>query len=299
MPMLRNECAYEELTFVPDCLHRYHPADFDITLTCSYPFTNWILRRPVIRRSRPPHVFVTENGDWPAWVKKSEYRYFGCEGLICTNPDFYERNKTRWHCRLIPNGVNCDQFRLGEPQRDKFDLPDDKLIVLMVSALAPNKRVELGIAAVSQIADAHLVVAGDGPLRQKLDATAAQMMPGRFTRLLVTPELMPALYQSADVFLHLSKEESFGNVFLESLACGLPVVAPDTARVRWIVGDDEFLFSGDDPATIAQHIKAAFRTRSTLRQLRSEKAKAFSWKKIAEMYRQFLNEVVDSHARLK
>ena len=102
----------------------------------------------------------------------SEYRLFGCEGLVCTNPDFYERNKSRWRCRMIPNGVDCDRFRPGPPQREELGLPRDGLIVLMVSALDPGKRVEIGIQAVSQIPDAHLVVAGDGPLRQVIDAQA-------------------------------------------------------------------------------------------------------------------------------
>src|SRR5205807_4342847 len=82
VPVLRHEYAYEELTFVPGLLRRFRPQDYDVTVTCSYPFTNWILRRPVFR-GRPPHVYVTENGDWPAISWKSEYRFFGCEGLIC------------------------------------------------------------------------------------------------------------------------------------------------------------------------------------------------------------------------
>ena len=50
----------------------------------------------------------------------------------------------------------------------------------MVSALIPNKRVEFGIDAVSRIADAHLVIAGDGPLRKYdydrgCEATAGQV----------------------------------------------------------------------------------------------------------------------------
>ena len=97
----------------------------------------------------------------------------------------------------------------------------------MVSALSLSKRVDVGIEAVSLLPDAHLVVAGDGPQRQALDEMAAHRLPGRFTRLSLNSDQMPALYQSADVFLHLSKEESFGNVFVEAMACGLPIVAHD------------------------------------------------------------------------
>jgi glycosyltransferase involved in cell wall biosynthesis len=292
IPLLRDECAYEELTFVPALLSQYRPAEYDVTLTCGYPFANWTLRHPVWSGTRPPHVFVTQNGDWPAYSDNGEYRFFGCEGLVCTNPDFYERNKERWRCRIIPNGVDCVRFQPGMPQRQEFGLPADRLIVLMVSALIPSKRVEIGIEAVSQIPEAHLVVAGDGPLRQASDELAARLMPGRFTRLSLTPERMPALYQSADVFLHLSKAESFGNVYIEAMACGLPIVGHDSPRLRWIVGDDEFLLDTSDPAAVARHIGLAQRASASERQARVQKASSFSWSKIGGSYREFLREVV-------
>jgi len=291
IPLLRNECAYEELTFLPAVLWQYRPTDYDVTLTCSYPFTNWILRRPGWRGPRPPHVFVTQNGDWPAFANNSEFRFFGCEGLICTNPDFYARNKSRWPCRTIPNGVDCDRFRPGASQRDEFGLPEDRMIILMVSALTPSKRVELGIQIASGIPNAHLIVAGDGPLRDILDAAAARTLPGRFTRVSLPPERMPALYRSADVFLHLSQEEAFGNVFLEAMACGIPIVAQDSTRLRWIVGE-EFLFDSPDPEQVVQCIKRARTLPVEERQTRAEKATAYSWSKIGQRYREFLAEVV-------
>ena len=87
-------------------------------MTCSYPFTNWALRRPTRSARRPRHVFVTQNGDWPAYVRhsaerQSEYRFFDCDGLICINPDFFDRNKAAWNCRLIPNGVDPGRFQPG------------------------------------------------------------------------------------------------------------------------------------------------------------------------------------------
>ena len=118
-------------------------------------------------------------------------------------------------------------FSSGAPQREaELGLARAGLIVLMVSALDVTKRVEAGIESVSQIPDAHLIVAGDGPLRHAIDALARRLMPGRFQRLLLPADRMPSLYRSADVFLHLCKEESFGNVFIEAMACGIPIVAP-------------------------------------------------------------------------
>lgn len=292
MPILRNEYLYEELTFLPALWWNYVPSEYDATITCSYPFTNWLLRRPAMRGQRPPHVFITQNGDWPAHANNSEYRFFGCEGLVCTNPDFYERNKDRWNCRLIPNGVDVEKFT-SKVSPAVLSFPDDRLIVLMVSALIPTKRVCIGIEAVSKIPNAHLVVAGDGPLREEVDAAASRLLPKRFTRLSVPAEAMPSLYQAADVFLHLSKEESFGNVFLEAMASGLPIVGHDSQRLRWIVGDNEHLLDTEDTTAVAAAISAAANENSSRSVERSKRAALFSWPRITDLYEGFLMEIAE------
>lgn len=297
LPVLRSETVYEEASFVPGLLYRYSPHNFDITATCSYPFTNWALRRPTLRGARPPHVFITQNGDWPAQSEKSEYRLFGCEGLVCTNPDYFERNYLRWPSALIPNGIDVNRFCPGSPERGKFGLPLDRPIILMVSALIPSKRVGDGILAVSRLPDAHLVVAGDGPLRDDIRRMADELLPDRFTRLSIAGHEMPLLYRSADVFLHLSKEESFGNVFIEAMACGLPIVGHDTARLRWIVGDDEFLTDTTDSAAVTAQLTSARSSSVTQRLARIERSLDFSWTKIAAKYRTFFESVVSGQTR--
>src|SRR5258708_164078 len=81
VPVLRDECAYEELTFVPALLHQYRPAEYDVTLTCSYPFTNWMLRHPTWSGSRPPPIFLTQNGDWQPHSTIPAYPLFVCDAL--------------------------------------------------------------------------------------------------------------------------------------------------------------------------------------------------------------------------
>jgi glycosyltransferase involved in cell wall biosynthesis len=294
LPGLRDDCAYEELTFACGLLTRYRPADYDVTLTCGYPYTNWMLRWRRQGASMPRHVFVTQNGDWPAYARNSEYRFFGCDGLICTNPDYFDRNKDRWPCALIPNGVDTDRFRPGAATLAAFGLPERRRVVLMVSALIPAKRVDLGVEAVSRIPDCHLAVAGDGPMRRQIDESADRLMPGRFTRLTVAPERMPDLYRSADVFLHLAKEEAFGNVFLEAMACGLPIVAPDSARLRWIVGDDEHLIDAENPADIARKIEIADGAAPAGARKSPDKATKFAWPRIGSLYRDFLRKIVEA-----
>lgn len=292
VPVLRSETAYEEATFAPGLWRAFRPENFDVTVTCSYPFTNWVLRAKGGKEHRPVHVFVTQNGDWPARSDGAEYRYFGCDGLVCTNPDYFEQNRDRWPSALIPNGIDVDRFCPGPPTRERFGLPLDRPIVLMVSALIPTKRVAEGIEAASRIPDAHLVVAGDGPLRTEIDALVASRMPGRFTRLTVKSHEMPDLYRSADAFMHMSIEESFGNVYVEAMACNLPIVAHDSSRLRWIVGDNEHLVDTTNLDAVTNALVSALSSAGRSPGERVERSRSFSWTNIARQYRMFFEQLL-------
>lgn len=286
-PPLRSEVMWEDMTFAAALLTRYRPADFDAVLTCSFPFTQLALRRPAFGR-RPLQIFVTQNGDWPARAGNAEYRLFGCDGLVCINPDYFETNRYRWRCALIPNGADLSRFGEGVGERARFGLPADRPVVLMVSALIESKRVLDGIRAVAMLPDAHLVVAGDGPLRDEAQALAARLLDGRFTRLTLTAGDMPALYRSADAFLHMSLFESFGNVFVEAMASGLPIVGHDTPRLRWIVGDGPFLCDTESPGALHGALAAALERR---RGPADAAVGRFAWPVIAEQYDRFLREL--------
>ena len=297
LPVFRNEFAYEELTFIPGLLRAYHPAEYDVTVTCSYPFTNWALRRPSLRKPRPPHVFVTQNGDWPAFANRSEYIYFGCEGLVCTNPDFFERNKTRWRCRMIPNGVDLERFRPRESQRAEFGLPAERLIVLMVSALAESKRVEVGIEAVSKIPGAHLVVAGDGPLRRVVDALAAKSLPGRFTRLSLPQIRCRHCINPRTYFSTFQRKNRLGTCMSRPWLLVSRSSHMTSPRLRWLLGEDEYLLDTNDVSAIAHSISLARLTTNLQRQERIARAGLYSWPRIAALYREFLHEVIEENLR--
>ena len=297
LPFLRSETGWEEASFAPGLLARYRPGDFDITATCAFPFTNFVLRRRSLRGGRPPHVFITQNGDWPAYSRDAEYRLFDCDGLVCINPDYQERNRDKYRTSLVPNGADLTRFRPGPPERERLGLPPGK-IVLMVSALIPSKNVADGVRAVAALDDATLVVAGDGPLRNDIEALAAELLPSRYRRISVDADDMPALYRSVDAFLHLSRDESFGNVFVEALACGVPSVVFDLPRTRWILGDQAYYA----PHSIEGIVSQLTRARADGGDLvagRVERAKAFGWPVIAAKYRDFFAEIIDSNGRSK
>jgi glycosyltransferase involved in cell wall biosynthesis len=297
VPLLRHDCMYEELTFILGLRRAYSPGEFDITVTCSYPYTNWLLRGRRHAKGLPRHIFVTQNGDWPLRARNREFRYFDCDGLICTNPGFYEAHRTRWNSELIPNGVDPTLFRPGVSERARFGLPDNQPIVLMVSALIPAKRVVEAVQAVAPIRDAYLVIAGDGPLANEVDVIGNAQLQGRYQRLRLRHDEMPALYRSADVFLHMAQNESFGNVYVEALSSGLPIVAEDCQLTRWALGDRATLVHTERMAEVTEALREVLRARSHWDPGRShdEAAGRFSWDAIAHSYGEFFRRIVQRY----
>jgi len=292
-PLLRDEYMYEELTFAAALALRYRSDGADLTVTCGYPYTNWFLRSFMVGRQRPAHVFVTQNGDWPAYKRVSEFRFFSCEGLVCTNPIYFERNRTRWRSALVPNGVDVTRFRPGPSDPARFGLPASHPVILIVSALVETKRVLEGMRAASRLPDAFVIIAGDGPLRSEVDRLGAQILPGRFLRRTFLHEEMPELYRSADVVLHPALSESFGNVYVEALSTGRPVVANDISLTRWIFDGHGHLVDATSEEALAAALKAAIDGAHSGAMERAAFAHAtYSWKSIAGLYQSFFREVV-------
>lgn len=233
VPPLRNEYRWEELFFIPGLRKVYSPSDYDCTLTCSYPFVNWWLRTG--RQGRTPsHIFITQNGDWPARRLNGEYRLFGCDGLICTNPEFYRRNRCDWNAALIPNGVDVSRFSDARADRQALGIPSDAAVVLIAGALVQQKRILEGITLLRGMRDLFVLIVGDGPMRGEIARAAEEALPGRWRIISASFDSMPMIYASSHVLLHMSVDESFGNIYIEALAAGLPIVAHETELTRWI-----------------------------------------------------------------
>ena len=295
LPLFRDECAYEELSFAWNLRRAYQAADFDLTLTAGYPYLNWALRLGR-RAGAPGHVFVTQNGDWPAWHTDREYRFFACDGLICVNPEHEARNRARWNCALIPNGVDVERFAPAPRRRDRFGIPAEARVVMMVSALIATKNVASGIRAVAKLPGCFLLIAGDGPLRAELDRLAGELLPGRHRRLVVARDEVADLFRCADVFLHLAREESCSVACMEAVAAGLPVVAQDSPVARWLLEDQAtYVESGDEAAVAAALAAAALLDEPEHLAARAALAQRRDWSNVAARYHEFLSEL---HARL-
>ncbi|MEW6401060.1 MAG: glycosyltransferase [Chloroflexota bacterium] len=106
--------------------------------------------------------------------------------------------------------------------------------------------------------DARLVLIGDGPARQSLEALAAEL--GITERVLFTGSLpftdVPKYLRAADLFSFASVTETQGLVTMEAMAAGLPVVAVDATGTHDIVehGQHGFLVE-NDPVALADGIR--------------------------------------------
>lgn len=155
--------------------------------------------------------------------------------------------------RIVPGGVDPGRFSPSAPPYSR--LRDDKLNLLFVGRLEPRKGLDVLQSALRRLRlgeRARLLVVGDGPLRLPL------MAQGRFAGCetlymrSVTPDLIPRIYASADIFCAPStRNESFGMILLEALSSNLAIVASDLPGYREVLrgGEDGLLVApGDAPA---------------------------------------------------
>jgi glycosyltransferase involved in cell wall biosynthesis len=295
-PPLRSEYRWEELSFVPSIFKHIRPQEYDLTVTCSYPFVNWALR---MRRKRkhPLHIFITENGDWPVCTPNREYRFFGCEGLVCTNPEYYDRNRASWPSALIPNGVDTHSFTPGPRCPEKYGIPADAPVVCMVSALIPSKFPEEGIRAVAALEGVHLLIAGNGPLRDTCDQLGNEVLGDRYHRITVPMDEMPQVYRTGHIFLHLSRDEAFGNIYIEAASCAVPVVAHETPTTRWILGEGGHLLNTSNRTTLQQTLSELLKnppSAASLSHTRERMLDRFDWPVVCKQYATFFRKLLEA-----
>ncbi|MFE3197710.1 glycosyltransferase family 4 protein [Embleya sp. NPDC059237] len=160
--------------------------------------------------------------------------------------------------RAIPNGRRPERFPPPDSTdrskaRAELGLPPGATVLVVVGALAVEKRVALAIEAFAQLVEGaserveaapdgaelpvyHLLVAGEGPERAALEALAARRAPGRvtFTGNLADPG---PVYHAGDVLVLSSTSEGVPGVLVEAGMTAIPAAATDVGFVRDVVVD--------------------------------------------------------------
>jgi len=140
---------------------------------------------------------------------------------------------------VVPNGIDTSRFTPDGPVSER--LPDGGPVILFVGRLVEGKCPGDAVAALDCLREDHpdagLVVCGDGPLRESLEADVTDRGLDEAVRFLghVAYDEMPAVYPGADALVLPSRAEGLPRTVLEALASNVPVVVSDLEQVAPVV----------------------------------------------------------------
>ncbi|MGB5600543.1 MAG: glycosyltransferase, partial [Thiothrix litoralis] len=201
---------------------------------------------------------------------------------------------------ILDRGIDVKLFnpqRRSLALREQLGVQPDQLLVTLVSRMAQEKNLDLAFEAFRAIQQhvpkARFLLVGDGPERKRLqDAHPDCLFVG-----MQTGTALAEHYASGDLFLYPSTSETFGNVVLEAMASGLPVVTFDYAAAH------EHLRSNINGMSMALDDNAAFIQASTILALNPvlrktqghaahQTALSLSWEKVVERLHQTLQTIL-------
>ncbi|KMQ52512.1 Glycosyl transferase, group 1 [Chitinispirillum alkaliphilum] len=237
-------------TFTPHIVHSHHPyllGDTALRLAAQ-------LRVPVVFTFHTYYERYTHYvpGNSPAlrrFVRALATGYANlCDCVIAPSQSVADEIRNRGvvsPMKVIPTGISLSDYSKGDGRgfRKRNGIPSRAFLVGFISRIAQEKNVEFLAKAVKfflrKNKNAHFLVVGDGPCREKVMGLFAQSeFSDRFhyCSTLCGTDLIDA-YHSLDVFSFSSHTETQGLVLTEALAAGVPVVALDVPNVREIVKD--------------------------------------------------------------
>lgn len=150
-----------------------------------------------------------------------------CRMTLCPSTATLRKLRLNGFRRLKVWGRGVDTQRFHPHHRsavwrESVGVQPDETMLIYVGRLAREKRVDLLVDAIRDLAGVRLVLVGDGPARGELQQRM-RGLPVNFVGYLKGQDLATA-YASADIFVFPSDTETFGQVVQEAMASGLPVV---------------------------------------------------------------------------
>jgi glycosyltransferase involved in cell wall biosynthesis len=207
---------------------------------------------------------------------------------------------------LWARGVDREQFnpeRRDMEWRRSIGIGDGEMVIAFLGRIVMEKGLDVFSDAIRAFAKRGLkprvIVIGEGPARPWFEEQLPQAI---FTGQLTGTDLARAL-ASADLFLNPSITEAFGNVTLEAMACGLPVVAAESTGATNLVRDKVTgtLVDGTDADEFADALEAYARD-PDLRRRHGEAglaiAKTMDWDTINSTVIRAYKHAIDKRERL-
>jgi glycosyltransferase involved in cell wall biosynthesis len=220
------------------------------------------------KRVYTPHAFVTmsphlssfDRGTYACVERGLSYL---SDRIICTS-DLERTHAVELGIRLdkltvVPNGLSPYDVRMGSRARERLGLAADVVVIGFVGRMdaqkAPERLVEAAARIIGRGRKLHIVMIGDGPLRESLMALTRRLhVADAFSWLgvAVAREWLTAF----DVLAMPSRYEGFSYVLLEALHNGVPVVCTAVGGVAEAIEDgvDGFVVPHDDIDALAHRL---------------------------------------------
>ena len=218
----------------------------------------------------------TPKGPWARIGRLGGYYnlkyYKGFDELVANTEDIAEwivaQGWPAGRVRCIPNFAAAPPD--GAPaNRAALATPADVPLLLSMGRLHEAKAHDITLQALAELPDAHLWIAGVGPLEAKLKAMAQALGVEERVRFLGWRTDASALYRAADVCVFPSRYEPLGNVVIQAWAHGLPVVAAASQGPQALIeaGRDGLLVPIDDASALASGVRALLNDPATAQRL--------------------------------
>lgn len=172
---------------------------------------------------------------------------------------------------VVGNGVDSARFTPMDRQqaRARFDLRPDAKVLITVGGIVERKGFHRVVECVPELIRRHghveyLIVGSggtEGDFTSQLRARIAELGVGANVRFLgaLPPDDVRVAFAAAEVSVLATRNEGWANVLLESLACGVPVVATDVGGNREVICDDSLgaIVPFGDHAALLSGLQAA------------------------------------------
>lgn len=234
-------------------------------------------------------------GKFIQWLSQKSYTSSNVKKIICISKavenhlhDVFPsvRSKTI----VIHNAINIDEIRknknknVDHPWLKKRDTP----VIIAAGRLTDQKDYPTMLNSLVEVLkkrQVKLIIMGTGTLEVELKELVNKMGINKEVDFIGFQNNPYKFFEKSDLFVHSAKYEGFGNVFIESIACGIPIVTTDCDSPREIILNDDHgkIVPVGDYNKLAEAVIDTLSKAKNLEALEN-RAKDFSIKKISKKY---------------
>lgn len=205
---------------------------------------------------------------------------------------------------LIPLGIKRPQVITSS--RHRYGFTDDDILLVTVGRLVARKAVDQLIALLKSLAieSAHLLIIGAGPQGQSLREAANQMGLSERVHFFghVEESEKFGLLSVSDIYVSTSQHEGFGLVFLEAMACSLPIICYDYGGQTDFLEDGRtgYLLKLNDQVNLADRCKQLIQGAEMRKQMGSynkQRVEELFIDRCAMRYETLFNEVIAGYGK--